>query len=150
MFDSAGLQILDRRECLALLAGTYVGRIVFTLDALPAVQPVNYVLDGDAIVIRSAPGSKLTAATRHAVVAFEIDEIDLDSHGGWSVTAVGRAEEVIDAEERRRLSLLPLRPWAPGERHHFIRIRPELINGRRIPERAFAGASATDAQSSRR
>lgn len=132
MFDSAGLEILDRQQCLALLATAPIGRIVFTHRALPAVQPVNFVLDGEAIVIRTSPGSKLTGAIHDAVVAFEADEFDLDERSGWSVTAVGHATLVLDEPERRRLEALPLRPWAPGKRHHILRIPVDVVTGRRL------------------
>lgn len=134
--DSAGLLVLSREECLSLLATTPIGRIVFTDRALPAVQPVNYLLDGADdeadIVIRTAAGSKLAAATRNAVVAFEIDDFDLASRTGWSVTAVGRARAVTDPEEVRQLAALPLDTWVPGERGHYIVIRAQQLSGRRI------------------
>jgi nitroimidazol reductase NimA-like FMN-containing flavoprotein (pyridoxamine 5'-phosphate oxidase superfamily) len=142
VFDSTGLEVLDPEECRSLLTLTRVGRIVFTHRALPAVQPVNFVLEREAIVIRTSNGSKLAAAARNAVVAFQIDEIDPDGHGGWSVTVIGHAEEVRDSDERSRLALLPLHPWAPGDKDHFIRIPLELVEGRRIPQSA-ARASAT-------
>jgi nitroimidazol reductase NimA-like FMN-containing flavoprotein (pyridoxamine 5'-phosphate oxidase superfamily) len=132
MFDSSGLEILDREECLALLATVPVGRIVFTHHALPAVQPVNFVLDGEAVIIRTAAGSKLTGAVHDAVVAFEVDEINADEHSGWSVTAVGHASVIRDEEERRRLEALPLRPWAPGKKNHFLRIPIDVVTGRRL------------------
>lgn len=132
MLDSAGLEILDREECLALLTTVPVGRIVFTHRALPAVEPVNFVLDGEAIIIRTAAGSKLSSAAHDAVVAFEIDEIDAEEHSGWSVTAVGHASVVRDEEERRRLEALPLRPWAPGQRNHFLKIPADVVTGRRL------------------
>ena len=132
MFDSSGLEILEREECLALLKTQPVGRIVFTDRALPAVQPVNFVLDGEAIIIRTTPGSKLSGATHDAVVAFEVDEIDAEEHSGWSVTAVGHASVVRDEEERRRLDALPLRPWALGQRDHFLRIPVDMVTGRRL------------------
>ena len=138
MFDSAGLEILGRAQCLALLGSVPIGRIVFTHHALPAVQPVNFVLDGDAIVIRTTSGSKLSAAAHDAVVAFEVDEFSVEDHSGWSVTAVGHASVVRDEEERRRLEALPLRPWAPGQRDHFLRIPVNLVSGRRL----HAGAPA--------
>ena len=134
VLDSTHLEVLDRGGCLALLASVAVGRIVFTHRAMPAVEPVNFVVDGDSIVLRTGPGAKLTAARNNAVVAFEVDEIDLDEHAGWSVTVIGRAEEVRDAEENSRLARLPLRPWAPGEHNHFIRIPIEVVTGRRIPD----------------
>ncbi|WP_020576615.1 pyridoxamine 5'-phosphate oxidase family protein [Actinopolymorpha alba] len=132
MFDSKGLEVLQPTECLRLLSEAPIGRIVFTDQALPAVQPVNFVLDGDSVVIRTAVGSKLAAAARNSIVAFEVDDIDLKYQRGWSVTVVGHAEMVTDTSEIDRLSTLPLRPWAPGERNHFVRIRMELIHGRRI------------------
>ncbi|MCA1836649.1 MAG: pyridoxamine 5'-phosphate oxidase family protein, partial [Actinobacteria bacterium] len=39
--DSAG-----RAECLRLLRTGSVGRIVFTEQALPAIQPVNFTIEG--------------------------------------------------------------------------------------------------------
>ncbi|WP_026875835.1 pyridoxamine 5'-phosphate oxidase family protein [Jiangella gansuensis] len=130
--DSAGLEKLDRRTCYALLATVPIGRIVFTEAALPAIQPVNFVLDGDDVIIRTGTGSKLAQAARSAVVAFEGDQYDEDTMSGWSVVLVGRAEPVGDDAERRRLSTLGLMPWAPGTRPHYIRIRPEIVRGRRI------------------
>ncbi|MBA2889971.1 pyridoxamine 5'-phosphate oxidase family protein [Nonomuraea soli] len=131
-YDASGLQVLSRQECLDLLAAAEIGRIVFTDRALPAVQPVNYVLDGENIVIRTAKGSKLAAATRHAVVAFEADEFDTHERTGWSVTAVGHARAVLEPEEISRLAALPLEPWAPGGRDHYIVVAVEQVTGRRI------------------
>ncbi|MEU4223463.1 pyridoxamine 5'-phosphate oxidase family protein [Nonomuraea sp. NPDC026600] len=132
--DSSGLVVLSREECFHLLASAAIGRIVFTDRALPAVQPVNFCLDGDSIVIRTAIGSKLAAATRQAVVAFEADEFDPEMRTGWSVTTVGHARAVRDPTELARLAALPLEPWAPGSRDHYIVVRAEQISGRRITE----------------
>ena len=49
--DSAGLEQLDRLTCYALLAQASIGRLVFTLGALPAVEPVHFVLDGHVVLI---------------------------------------------------------------------------------------------------
>ncbi len=130
--DSAGLRVLSRTECVERLGSVPIGRIVFTDRALPAVQPVNFVLDGDTIVIRTSVGSKLAAATRNAVVAFETDEFDVEGRTGWSVTTVGHARAVTDPAEIERLSRLPLVPWAPGDREHFIVVAIEQISGRDI------------------
>ena len=130
--DSTGLEDLGRPDCFALLRTVPIGRIVFTEGALPAIQPVNFVLDGEDVVIRTGMGSKLAAATRSAVVAFEADRYDEDALTGWSVVLVGRAEAVGDEVRRERLAGLGLVPWALGERPHFIVIRPEIVRGRRI------------------
>ncbi|MBB5626200.1 pyridoxamine 5'-phosphate oxidase family protein [Sphaerisporangium krabiense] len=130
--DTAGLRVLTREECLHLFTLTPVGRIVFTDRALPSVQPVNFLLNGEDIVIRTSTGSKLAAATRNAVVAFEADEIDVTTRTGWSVTAVGHARAVTDPAEIELLSALPLVRWLPGDQDHFIVVRAEQVSGRRI------------------
>ena len=141
MFESAGLEVLEPSECLRLLSGASLGRIVFTDQALPAVQPVNFLMDGDAVLLRTTVGSKLDAAARNAIVAFEVDEIDLDKHRGWSVTVIGHAEVIADPVEIDRLSCLPLHAWSPTDRNHFIRIRMEIIQGRRIAPPASRAVS---------
>lgn len=130
--DSQGLVILDREECLRLLGTVPVGRIVFTEHALPAIRPVNFLVHDGAIVIRSGEGEKLTAAADGAVVAFEADEFDADARTGWSVTAVGPAAAVTDADSVAALSALPLVPWAPGDRSRFIRLQVVHVSGRRL------------------
>ncbi|WP_030176498.1 pyridoxamine 5'-phosphate oxidase family protein [Spirillospora albida] len=122
---------LGGAECLELLRTAAVGRVVYTDQALPAIQPVNYAMDGDrALVIRTAPGSKLNAALRGAIVAFEIDEIDPATRAGWSVTVVGPARAVTQEAEIDRLMRLLPGPWAPGRRDAFIRIGCRQVTGR--------------------
>jgi nitroimidazol reductase NimA-like FMN-containing flavoprotein (pyridoxamine 5'-phosphate oxidase superfamily) len=130
--DGSALHRLSRDECLTLLASVPVGRIVYTRRALPAVELVNFALDHGDIVIRTDRSGKLAAATRGAVVAFEADQLDLAGQSGWSVTAVGPSSEVTDPGELTRLRTIGLKPWAPGERDHFIRISPVMLNGRRL------------------
>lgn len=130
--DSNGLEVLDRNECLALMGSVPLGRLVFTDRALPAVQPVNFVLDGDEVIIRTSSGSKLAAATRRAIVAFEADDFDDDGATGWSVTIVGQAVHICDPVRLQQVLRLPLEPWSPGTRDHFISISADQVTGRRI------------------
>ncbi|MCP9948113.1 MULTISPECIES: pyridoxamine 5'-phosphate oxidase family protein [Actinomadura] len=132
--DQSGLEILDEGECRDLLAGARIGRIVFTHQALPAVQPVNFVLSRDHIVIKTSRTSRLATAAANTVVAFEIDEFDTAARTGWSVVVVGRARRVTDPRELAALAALPLRSWAPGEHDAFILVQCELVTGRRIAE----------------
>ena len=130
--DGSALQRLSRDQCLTLMASVPVGRIIYTRRALPAVELVNFALDHGDIVIRTDRSGKLAAATRGAVVAFEADQLDRAGQSGWSVTAVGPSSEVTDPGELTRLRTIGLKPWAPGERDHFIRISPVMLNGRRL------------------
>ncbi len=130
--DSAGLEVLSREESLALLASVPVGRVVYTDRALPAILPVNYVLDDDSVVFRTGAGSKLAVATREAVVAFEADSFDEATRSGWSVMVLGRSRVVEDAEEIDRLANLDLRTWVPANRQHFVKIEISQVSGRRL------------------
>lgn len=106
--------------------------MVFTDAALPAAQPVNYRLDDGEILFRTGTGSKLAAATRHAVVAFEVDEIDVDTRTGWSVLGVGEAYEVLDPTRLADLAERMPPPWAPGRTAHTIAIPLRRLTGRRL------------------
>ena len=139
--DGLTLKQLTRDECLQLMASVPVGRIVYTRQALPAVELVNFALDDGDIIIRTDAGGKLAAATRGAVVAFETDSVDDAGHTGWSVTVVGQSRAVTDGAEIQRLEQIALTPWAPGRRDHFIRISPVIVNGRRIGADRPAGGS---------
>ncbi len=67
MAETGELTELGRDECLRLLAGGVVGRVVFTEAALPAAHPVTYLLDGDEIVFCTANGGKLARRTRSPI-----------------------------------------------------------------------------------
>jgi hypothetical protein len=131
-FNGTTLEHLSRDQCLRLMGQVPLGRIVYTRQALPAVELVNFALDDGDIVIRTDSGGRLAAATRGAVVAFETDSVDVATHAGWSVTIVGYSRAVTDGEDVLRLEQTGLDPWAPGKRDHFIRISPTFVNGRRI------------------
>jgi len=130
--EVALLESLDRDECLTLLATVPVGRVAITDQAMPAIVPVNFLVDGSDVIIRSVRGSKLAAATRGAVVAFEADTFDPDERTGWSVLVVGVASHVTERAEVDRLSTLGLQPYLDGAASHYIRIPAAQISGRRL------------------
>jgi uncharacterized protein len=127
-----GLEILSPEQCLDLLQHSTVGRVAVTVAALPAIFPVNYAILDEAIVFRTGEGTKLRAALERAVVAFQVDHIDDATASGWSVMAVGMAEEITDPADIKAAEQLGLHPFAAGDRAHFVRIRPEFLSGRRI------------------
>jgi hypothetical protein len=129
--DRNGLEVLDRATCLALLAQGVIGRVGVTSRALPTVLPVNYGLVGDRIVMRTGRGTKLDAATRNAVVAFEVDEFDRDEGTGWSVVVTGVARE-MDPSEVVPAELVPVPLWMSGGADHLVAISTDVISGRRV------------------
>ena len=125
------LEVLSEQECRTLLEEETIGRIGLSVGALPAILPVNYSIADGGILFRTGEGSKLGAALRHTVVAFEVDHTDPDQDEGWSVLVVGVAEPVDVAVEAAAARAAP-RPWAGGHDQHLVRIRPEVISGRRV------------------
>ncbi len=112
---------LDAAQCLRLMAGTAVGRVVYTRDALPAVLPVRFrLLDGCVLVDAGDAHQDLLRAVDGAVVAFETGELNVLDGSGWSVTVLGLAR----AARRPRTM--------PGPDREFIRIRSQVITGRRL------------------
>jgi hypothetical protein len=134
--DRNGMLVLSEEECLRRLGTTGIGRVAVTVGALPAVFPVAYAARDGGIYFRTAPGSKLAAAARNAVVAFEIDQIDRQSHAGWSVMVVGPAARIDDPAELERLAGLPLTRWIDGGPESLIRVAASLVSGREITHAA--------------
>jgi nitroimidazol reductase NimA-like FMN-containing flavoprotein (pyridoxamine 5'-phosphate oxidase superfamily) len=128
------IEELAPAECLRLLASVPVGRVGVTIDALPAVLPVNFVVSDGAVVFRTVPGTKLDAATAGAVVAFEADGYGPEtSTGDWSVLVRGVARELTGPDELATANALPLESWAwDGGADRFVRIEPTVLTGRRL------------------
>jgi nitroimidazol reductase NimA-like FMN-containing flavoprotein (pyridoxamine 5'-phosphate oxidase superfamily) len=131
------MEELDENECLRLIGPGGIGRIAYVGRFGPAVLPVNYKLQGGAIVFRTAEHGPLDEDLRTGIanadykVAFEIDDIDLAAGGGWSVLVQGPAHHVQGAE-LDVVRVAGIEPWAPGDRELFVRIVPSRITGRRV------------------
>jgi hypothetical protein len=67
---------LTQRECAAMLARHYVGRLAYTFHDRVDVEPIGYVYAGRGLVFRTSPGSKLETLAHHPWVALEIDEVE--------------------------------------------------------------------------
>ncbi len=119
---------------MRLLTAATFGRVVFTRDALPAIRPVNHLVDAGTIIVRTRLTSRLTSAvrdSRNQVVAYEADAIDPDSHIGWSVVVTGFAHTITDPERVDRYERL-LRPWVDKVMDTVIAIEPTLVTGVRL------------------
>jgi len=136
------LALLEREDCLRLLAAASLGRVAVNLPGSPPViRPVNYVFDepSQSVSFRCANGSKLHALRHAQRAAFEVDGEDEGNRSGWSVIVIGPVEEVVAAAELARLNRAPLRPWVQAAlAPRWMRIRTTAISGRRI------GASAAE------
>lgn len=124
---------LSLEDCIALLAEGTIGRLAGIVNGRPFIFPVNYALDGDTVVFRTSPGTKLAGAG-FGPVAFEIDGVDEAERTGWSVVVQGIGTEITDALDHRSEALrqLELQPWVPGETSHWVAIQTESVTGRRL------------------
>jgi hypothetical protein len=131
--DARRLEALPRQESLRLLGSATYGRVVFTHMALPAIRPVNHILVGDMIIIRTHLGAAIASAVdgTGTVVAYEADMIDPDDHVGWSVIVVGKAGRVTDPGEVARYQLA-LQPWVLGPTDDVIMITTDIVDGFRL------------------
>lgn len=132
---------LDAETCTTLLGENHFGRVAVDDGDGPVVLPVNYVLDGRAVVFRSDDGTKVEAAAAGSPACFEIDAIDERTRTGWSVLVRGRLGEVTDADDLARLRRLPLEPFAGGGKPRYLRLPTDHVSGRRIrvPDEVPAG-----------
>jgi nitroimidazol reductase NimA-like FMN-containing flavoprotein (pyridoxamine 5'-phosphate oxidase superfamily) len=129
------LQELTEDQCWRMLAKKKVGRLAVSVENRPDIFPVNYQLDGETIVVRTAPGLKLAAATLGLGVAFEVDGLDELNHTGWSVVVHGTAVEVEGVEDLVEVDRLLIEPWSrgPAVKNRYLRIQPYELTGRQIP-----------------
>ena len=137
------LEELTRAECLELLRTHDFGRVALVVEGRPLIFPVNYGMEGDTVVFRTGPGTKLRWAPMRRV-AFEVDEIDRDRGVAWSVLVQGAALDVVRAAGGygRALRSVTVEPAAPGERDHRVAIDGREITGRRFKLRPAETAAS--------
>lgn len=124
------LRELPKSECLELVATRSVGRVAFCTPDGPIVLPVNYTLDGDEVVFRTAPHNIIARNVKDRPTTFEVDEIDDFTQSGWSVLIQGTGE-FVDSVEDLSDDARPT-PWAEGIRTLFIKVVPRQVSGRRL------------------
>ena len=127
------LSVLTEDDCLALLRSDELARIGFTFEGKVEIFPINYCMDGRIMVFRTGPGTKLAGVPTTAVTV-EVDGWDPVSGIAWSVVAKGRAEEITTNPGRaaEHLRCMSVQPAAPGDRWHWVGIKPTEITGRRF------------------
>lgn len=124
------MTVLSDDECWQLLSGESLGRLATGAGGQPEIFPVNFVVQNQTVLFRSAEGTKLITTVINNVVAFEAD--GHNDVGAWSVIVKGKAhvlEIAADVQEAEEAHLLP---WIPTLKLRFVRIIPSEITGRRF------------------
>lgn len=131
--DRHGLEVLTLAQCLSLLRSRPIGRMAYLDAGQPTVVPVNHLVDGSSIVLRSLSSRKLDVAVIGEPVAFQLDDHDPARGTGWSVLVHGTAELLDDPEHIARLAAA-LDSWAVDDPASatWMRIVAHEISGRRL------------------
>lgn len=128
--DGGTLVDVPAQECWQLVTTTSVGRIAWSTADGPVVIPVNFVVDGSSIYVRTPIYSALAQNADAERVALEVDRLDEATRSGWSVLARGRAEvrygDPFDGGGPE------LKPWPRGPRSATVVIAVDDITGRRL------------------
>jgi uncharacterized protein len=132
---------LSREECLDLLRTPGVARIAYSERALPAIVVVKFAVIDESIVLRIESGSRWLPSMRNAVVAFQADHGDRLDQQGWSITCVGKALPVDDPDEAAALAGSDAWSDAGDDRPAFLRMEPEMLEGRRLHSLPLAVAA---------
>lgn len=125
-----GVAILSEHECWDLLSGSTLGRLITSVDGQPEIFPVNYVVQRRTILFRTNPGTKSVSAAINNHVLFEAD--DHDAAEGWSVVVKGTARSLRTDEEIEDAESAQVLPWTATYKPQFIRVKPEVVTGRRF------------------
>ena len=66
---------MTTEECWEFLRLPEFGRMAFHLAEQVHITPINYAVDGETLLFRTAEGSKLLAVVMNPDIAFEIDAL---------------------------------------------------------------------------
>jgi len=124
---------LSEQRCFELLGTTTVGRLGFMHGGRVQIIPVNYLIDGRDVVVRTSPHGLLSRLPESdEVIAFEVDYHDDLAGSGWSVLLNGSISTMTDDEIDAVAGADRIRPWAGGERTLPLRFRALTASGRSV------------------
>jgi len=118
---------LTPEECWQMLRDEEFGRLAYRLVDEIHITPINYAVDGDTLLFRTAEGNKLLAVVMGSEVAFEIDQYGEESARSVVVRGVAR---LLPEDEAHRAENVPLRPWVPTLKYNVVEIQPKVVSGR--------------------
>lgn len=122
------LEVLDEATCRRLVRDGGIARVVLVDEAGPVALPVNVIMVGEDIVFQTGDGSVGTAVAAGDPISIELDHFDTVLAEGWSVVVRGSATVdnpgVSDA--------VVVESWAGAPRTTTVRLRPDLLTGRRV------------------
>jgi nitroimidazol reductase NimA-like FMN-containing flavoprotein (pyridoxamine 5'-phosphate oxidase superfamily) len=129
----SNLTDLTEAECWKNLETKALARIAWSSGGGPQILPVNYVAHDGALWLRTTPHSSMAEQVDESPVALEVDDIDTDTHVGWSVVVRGRAEAIYRSEDVPS-EVTALRAWASGARAVWLRVSADQVTGKLLTD----------------
>ncbi|HOF63705.1 MAG TPA: pyridoxamine 5'-phosphate oxidase family protein [Dermatophilaceae bacterium] len=136
MSDDFRIEQMSTDECWEILDRERFGRLAVAVQGEPDIFPINFLVDGGALLMRTAPGTKLTELVINAAVAVEADGRSGDE--AWSVIVKGLARMVDSFSETYEDDEKHLETWLPSDKPIYVEITVREISGRRF----YRGAAA--------
>jgi nitroimidazol reductase NimA-like FMN-containing flavoprotein (pyridoxamine 5'-phosphate oxidase superfamily) len=130
--EAPASKVLGTHACWRSLRSASIGRLAVIGRTGPEIFPVNYLPEGESLIFRTGPGTKLDALLEGGAVALEADGLNPYGTIAWSVVVKGRPKAVpengLDHDKLDR----SLSPWEPGAKDLLFRITPTEITGRQF------------------
>ena len=127
MSEEEPIGMMTTEQCWDMLRANEFGRLAYHLAGEVHLTPINYAVDHDTLLFRTAEGSKLLGVEMNPDVAFEIDEFDEDHARSVVIRGVARH---LGEDEEHRAENVPLRPWVATLKYDVVEIRPTEVTGR--------------------
>lgn len=121
---------LSAQECWDILDRERFGRLAVAVNGDPDIFPINFLVDDQKLLMRTAPGTKLTELVINSAVAVEADGRDGDT--AWSVVLKGVARMVDSFSETYADDGKALETWLPSEKPIYVEIIARSMSGRRF------------------
>ena len=121
---------LSTQECWEILDRERFGRLAVAVNGDPDIFPINFLVDDQQLLMRTAPGTKLTELVINSAVAVEADGRDGDT--AWSVVLKGVARMVDSFSETYADDGKALETWLPSEKPIYVEIIARSMSGRRF------------------
>ncbi|MCB1286783.1 pyridoxamine 5'-phosphate oxidase family protein [Mycolicibacterium sp.] len=126
--ENGPITVLDDREAWNRLSSVALGRLVTSFGGQLEIFPVNFVVQNDTVLFRTAEGTKLFTTVMNEKVLFEADDHTVAE--GWSVIVRGTARLLTGAEEIQEADRAGLMPWVPTEKLRYVRVTPTELTAR--------------------
>ena len=126
-YQDERITVLSTEQCWELLRAARFGRLAYRLGNEVNLVPVNYGVDGDRLLFRTAEGDKLLGVVMNPDVVFEIDEHD--DRRAHSVVVRGLARR-LEEDEEHRADEIGLESWLGTVKFNVVEIRPTSLSGR--------------------